>query len=154
VLIAGGWQGGGPLHARQDDAIWRAMVGANLESGYRAMRALLPGMVARKAGSLVVIGSRAAVRPDTSAGAAEYAATKSAIVSLAQAVAAEVLDSFVRVNAVLPSTIDTPANRGGMPKADFSKWVAPSSIAGVISFLLSDAARDVSGAAIPVYGRS
>lgn len=154
VLIAGGWQGGGPLHARSDDAIWRAMLGANLESAYRALRAVLPGMVARGGGSVVVIGSRAAVRPDTSAGAAEYAATKSAVVALAQATAAEVLDKGVRINAILPSTIDTPANRAGMPSADASRWVSPTSIAEVVAFLLSDAARDVSGAAIPVYGKS
>ncbi|MBS2028346.1 MAG: SDR family NAD(P)-dependent oxidoreductase [Deltaproteobacteria bacterium] len=154
VLIAGGWQGGGPLHARADDAIWKAMLGANLESAYRALRAVLPGLVERKAGSIVVVGSRAAVRPDTSAGAAEYAATKSAVVSLCQAVAAEVLSANVRVNAVLPSTIDTPANRAGMPQADFSAWVNPASLASVISFLLSDASKDVSGAALPVYGRA
>jgi len=154
VLVAGGWQGGGPLHARADDAIWRAMLGANLESAYRALRAVLPGLVQRKAGSVVVIGSRAAVRPETSAGAAEYAATKGALVALAQAAAAEVLESGVRVNAVLPSTIDTPANRKAMPGADASRWVSPDSIASVVAFLLSEAARDISGAAIPVYGRS
>lgn len=154
VLIAGGWQGGGPLHARSDDAIWQAMLGANLESAYRALRALLPGMVQRKAGSVVAIGSRAAVRPDTSAGAAEYAATKSAVVALAQAAAAEVLEHGVRVNAVLPSTLDTPANRAAMPNADPSRWVNPASLAQVVAFLLSDASRDVSGAALPVYGRS
>ena len=154
VLVAGGWQGGGPLHTRTGDDIWEIMIGANLQSAYRALRALLPGMVERKAGSIVLIGSRAAVRPDTSAGAAEYAATKSAAVALCQAVAAEVLGASVRVNAVLPSTIDTPANRAGMPQADFSAWVNPASLAAVIGFLLSDASRDVSGAALPVYGRA
>lgn len=154
VLVAGGWQGGAPLHARQGDAIWQAMLGANLESAYRALRAVLPGLVARGQGSVVVIGSRAAVRPESSAGAAEYAATKSAVVALAQAVAAEVLDRGVRVNALLPSTIDTPANRKAMPAADPARWVSPASLAGVVGFLLSDAARDVSGAAIPVYGRA
>ena len=154
VLVAGGWQGGGPLHARPDEAIWRAMLAANLDSAYRALRAVLPGLVARRAGSVVVIGSRAAIRPETSAGAAEYAATKGAVVALAQAVAAEVLDQGVRVNAILPSTIDTPANRKAMPGADASRWVSPESIANVAAFLLSDAARDVSGAALPVYGRS
>lgn len=154
VLIAGGWQGGGTLHTRPDDAIWRAMLGANLESAYRCLRAVLPGMVERRAGSVVVVGSRAAARPDTSAGAAEYAATKSAVVALAQATAAEVLELGVRVNAVLPSTIDTGANRQAMPSADPTRWVAPSSLAGVIGFLLSDAARDISGAALPVYGKS
>jgi NAD(P)-dependent dehydrogenase (short-subunit alcohol dehydrogenase family) len=153
VLIAGGWQGGAPLHARSDDAVWQAMLGANLESAYRALRAVLPGLVARRGGSVVVIGSRAVVRPETSGGAAEYAATKSAVVALSQAVAAEVLEHGVRVNAVLPSTIDTAANRKAMPTADASRWVSLGSLSGVVSFLLSDAARDISGAAIPVYGR-
>jgi NAD(P)-dependent dehydrogenase (short-subunit alcohol dehydrogenase family) len=154
VLIAGAWQGGGPLHARKDDAIWRAMLAANLESAYRALRAVLPGMVERKSGSVVLIGSRVALRPETSAGAAEYAATKGAVVAMAQAVAAETLDSGVRVNAVLPSTLDTAANRKAMPSADPAKWVGTGSLAGVIAFLLSDAAKDISGAALPVYGRS
>ena len=154
VLVAGAWAGGGPLHVRTDDAIWTSMLDANLESAYRALRAVLPGMVARRAGSVVVIGSRAAVRPDTSTGAAEYAATKSAVVALAQAVAAEVVETGVRGNAVLPSTLDTAANRKAMPKADPAKWVAPESLAEVIAFLLSPHARDISGAAIPVYGKS
>jgi len=154
VLVAGGWKGGGPLHARADQAIWQAMLTQNLDSAYQALRAVLPGMVDRKHGSVVVIGSRAAVRPETSAGAAEYAATKAAVVALAQASAAEVVQSGVRVNAVLPSTIDTPANRAAMPQADASRWVSTASLAAVIGFLLSDAARDVTGAALPVYGRS
>jgi NAD(P)-dependent dehydrogenase (short-subunit alcohol dehydrogenase family) len=111
-------------------------------------------MVARRQGSIVVIGSRAVEQPWTSSGAAEYAATKSAVVALARTAAAEVLHSGVRVNAVLPSTLDTPANRAAMPKADASRWVSLESAAGVIAFLLSDDARDVSGAEIPVYGRA
>jgi NAD(P)-dependent dehydrogenase (short-subunit alcohol dehydrogenase family) len=75
-------------------------------------------------------------------------------VALARAVAAEVLESGVRVNAILPSTMDTPANRAAMPKADPGKWVSLDSAAGVIAFLLSDAARDISGVALPVYGRA
>jgi NAD(P)-dependent dehydrogenase (short-subunit alcohol dehydrogenase family) len=102
----------------------------------------------------VVIGSRAVERPWTSGGAAAYAASKAAVVTLAQAIAAEVLAHGVRVNAVLPSIIDTPANRSGMPGADPSAWVSPESLSRVIAFLLSDDARDVSGAAIPVYGRA
>lgn len=154
VLIAGAWQGGSPLHTRTDDAVWQSMFSANQESVYRALRALLPGMVQRKHGSVVVIGSRAAARPDSSAGAAEYAATKSAVVALAQAAAQEVLEARVRINAVLPSTMDTPANRKAMPAVDPARWVATQSMAQVIAFLLSDAAADISGAAIPVYGRS
>jgi NAD(P)-dependent dehydrogenase (short-subunit alcohol dehydrogenase family) len=153
VLVAGGWQGGKPLHT-SDDAVTRAMIAQNFTTAEASMRALLPGMVARRAGAIVVVGSRAAERPWTSAGAAAYAASKAGVVALAQAVAAEVLDSGVRVNAVLPSTIDTPANRHAMPNVDPSTWVAPESIAAVVSFLLSPASRDISGAAIPVYGRA
>lgn len=153
VLIAGGWQGGKPFH-ESDDAEWSAMMTMNLETARRSLRALLPGMVARKHGSIVVIGSRAVERPWTSASAAAYGATKAAVVALAQAIAAEVLDHGVRVNAVLPSTLDTPANRRTMPTADPDKWVSTSSAAAVIAFLLSEDARDISGAAIPLYGRS
>jgi NAD(P)-dependent dehydrogenase (short-subunit alcohol dehydrogenase family) len=154
ALVAGGWSGGAPLHAEADDAAWDAMLAGNLATARGSLRALLPGLVARRRGSIVVIGSRAVERPWTSANASAYAASKSAVVALAQAVAAEVLDHGVRVNAVLPSVIDTPANRGSMPDADFARWVPTSSLAGVIAFLLSDDARDVSGAALPVYGRS
>lgn len=152
VLAAGGYRGGAPVAASKDDAALDAMLAANLATAHATLAALLPGMVARKHGSVVVIGSAASVRPWQSPGAAAYAASKAAAVALTQAAAAEVLASGVRVNAILPSTIDTPANRAGMPDADFSKWVTPQSIAGVVTFLLSDASRDISGAAIPVYG--
>lgn len=154
ALIAGGWRGGAPLHEEKGDDVWNAVMGANLETVHRSLARLLPPMVAGGRGSIVVIGSRAAEQPWTSAGAAAYAASKAAVVALSQAVAAEVLDAGVRVNAVLPSTIDTPANRAAMPKTDASQWVSLGSVAGVIAFLLSDAARDISGAALPVYGRA
>jgi len=102
----------------------------------------------------VVIGSRAAVQPETSARASGYAASKAAVVALAKAVAAEVLDFGVRVNALLPSTMDTPANRAAMPGVDPAKWVSLSSAAGVVAFLLGEEARDISGVALPVYGRA
>jgi NAD(P)-dependent dehydrogenase (short-subunit alcohol dehydrogenase family) len=155
ALIAGGWMGGTPVHAAKDaDAAFEGMMKANVETAYRALRALLPAMVAAKSGSIVVVGSRGAVRPETSAGAAAYAASKAAVVAMAQAVAEEVKEHGVRINAILPSTMDTPANRAAMPKADPARWVSLESAAGVIAFLLSDAARDVSGAALPVYGRA
>jgi NAD(P)-dependent dehydrogenase (short-subunit alcohol dehydrogenase family) len=156
ALIAGGWRGGQTFHesgAKGED-IWRAMMSANLETAHRSLVRLLPAMVAAKRGAVVVVGSRVAQQPWTGAGAAAYTASKAAVVALAQAVAAEVLEHGVRVNAVLPSTLDTPANRAAMPGADASKWVALPSLAAVIAFLLSDAARDVSGAAVPVYGRA
>jgi len=153
ALIAGGWQGGKPLH-EEDPATWSAMTSANLETAHASLRALLPGMVARARGRVVVVGSRAVERPWTSAKASAYGATKAAVVALAQAAAAEVLDHGVRINAILPSTLDTPANRHAMPNVDPSTWVSLDSCAGVIAFLLSDDARDVSGAALPVYGRA
>jgi NAD(P)-dependent dehydrogenase (short-subunit alcohol dehydrogenase family) len=154
ALVAGGWRGGKPLHEEEGDEVWRAMMDANLETVHRGLRALLPPMVARKRGSIVAIGSRAAVDPASSAKAAAYAASKAATVALVQAVAAEVREHGVRVNAVLPSTMDTPANRAAMPGADPARWVSLPSAAGVVAFLLGDEARDISGAAIPVYGRS
>jgi len=153
ALIAGGWQGGTPLHAATDDTVFEQMHAANLETVYRTLRALLPGMVARRRGSVVVVGSRAVERPWESAGAAAYAAAKAGVVALARTAAAETLEHGVRINAVLPSTIDTPANRAAMPDADPTRWVSQDSLAQVIAFLLSNAARDVTGATLPVYGR-
>lgn len=153
ALIAGAWRGGKALHEEDDDATWRTMMDSNLETVHRSLRALLPPMVARKRGAIVAIGSRAAIDAASSARAAAYAASKAAAVALVQAVAAEVREHGVRVNAVLPSTMDTPANRVAMPGADPTRWVSLPSAAGVIAFLLSDEARDISGAAIPVYGR-
>ena len=154
ALIAGGWDGGAPLHAAKDDSAYQKMIALNVDTAYRALRSLLPSMVEKKRGSIVVVGSRAVERPWTSAGAAAYGASKAAVVAMAQAVAQEVLEHGVRINAILPSTLDTPANRASMPDADPSKWVALESASAVITFLLSDDARDVSGAALPVYGRS
>jgi NAD(P)-dependent dehydrogenase (short-subunit alcohol dehydrogenase family) len=154
ALIAGAWRGGRALYEEKSDETWTTMMGANVETVHRSLVRLLPAMVARKRGSVVVVGSRVVEQPWTSAGSAAYAASKSAVVALARAVAAEVLESGVRVNAILPSTMDTPANRAAMPKADPGKWVSLDSAAGVVAFLLSDAARDISGVALPVYGRA
>jgi NAD(P)-dependent dehydrogenase (short-subunit alcohol dehydrogenase family) len=152
ALVAGAWQGGSPLHAGSRDGTARAMMRANFETAYEGLRALLPAMVASSGGSIVLVGSRAAVQPWSSGGAAEYAASKAAVLALAQTAAAEVGDRGVRVNTILPSTLDTPANRAAMPKADATRWVSVASAAEVIAFLLSPEARDVSGAAVPVYG--
>jgi len=153
VLTAGAWQGGAPFHEAGDE-VWTAMLQSNLETARRSLQGLLPGMVARGHGSVVVIGSRAAERPFSGAGASAYTASKAAVVALAQAVAEEVRDRGVRLNAVLPGTIDTPANRRAMPDADPTKWVSLDSLTGAIAFLISDEARDISGAALPIYGRS
>lgn len=154
ALIAGGWAGGTDLVDAPDDSAWSTMITSNLETVHRALAALLPPMVKAHRGAIVVIGSRVVERPWDGKGQAAYAASKAGAVALAQAVAAEVMDSGVRINAVLPSTMDTPANRGAMPDADPARWVSLDSAAGVIGFLLSDDARDVTGAALPVYGRA
>ena len=154
VLVAGGWDGGAPLHAAKDDTGYAKMIALNVDTAYHALRALLPSMVERKHGSVVVVGSRAVERPWTSTGSAAYAASKAAVVTMAQTVAQEVLEHGVRINAILPSTMDTPANRSSMPAADPTKWVSLDSASSVIAFLLSEDARDVSGAVLPVYGRA
>ncbi len=148
VLVAGAWRGG------RDEATWEAMLGANLHTARRAFDALLPGMIARREGSLVVMGSRAVERPWESAGAAAYAASKAAVVAMARAIAEEVKDSGVRVNAILPATIATKANAAAMTDADANWWVKPRGLAELIGYLLSPAAAEVTGAAIPVYGRA
>jgi NAD(P)-dependent dehydrogenase (short-subunit alcohol dehydrogenase family) len=153
VLTAGAWRGGHDFHEPHAAGDYRAVMDANLESANVALRAVLPGMVQRGRGSVVLVGSRAGVRPYDARGDAAYAAAKAALTALAQAIAAEVLERGVRVNLVLPSTIDTPANRQAMPDADHTRWVSTESLGGVIEFLLSERARDISGAALPVYGR-
>jgi NAD(P)-dependent dehydrogenase (short-subunit alcohol dehydrogenase family) len=153
VLVAGTWKGGKRMFEAGADADFGTLFSANLETARVSLQALLPRLVAAKSGSVVAIGSRTAVRPWEGARSAGYAASKAALVALVQAAAAEVLGDGVRINALLPSTIDTPANRAAMPKHDPSTWVSVESLSGVIAFLLSDAARDISGAAIPVYGR-
>ena len=150
VHLVGGFGGGKPVAETGDD-VWDQMMNMNLRAAVGMFRAVLPQMIAAKRGSIVAIASRAAVEP--MAGFAAYSVSKAGLVALVKTVALEVRDAGVNVNAVMPSVIDTPANRRAMEGADFSKWVAPESIAGLLVWLTSEAARDVSGAAIPVYGR-
>jgi NAD(P)-dependent dehydrogenase (short-subunit alcohol dehydrogenase family) len=127
----------------------------NLRPTYLMSAAVIPHMLENPMphrGAIVCVGSRAALQPFS--GAAGYIASKAAVIAFAQAVAAEYKNDGIRCNAILPSTIDTPANRQSMPKADHSKWVQPSEIAGVVAHLLSDQVGPTSGAAIPVYGRA
>ena len=101
-------------------------------------------------GRIIAIGSRAALEPGAGVGA--YSASKAAMVSLIRTVALENKDAGITANVILPGTMDTPANRKFMPNADVSKWVQPAAIAALITWLASDAGKDVNGAAIPVYG--
>ena len=124
----------------------------NLRPTFLATRAALPLLVEGGGGSIVCMSARAAVRPF--AGAAAYASSKAAVARFAECVAIEYRDQGVRCNAVLPSVIDTPANRAAEPDADHSRWVHPSEVAQVVLFLCSENSAPVSGAAIPVYGRA
>jgi NAD(P)-dependent dehydrogenase (short-subunit alcohol dehydrogenase family) len=144
--------GGGAAVADTDDKTWDNMINLNLRAAFLAIRAALKPMVAAKRGRIVVIGARAALEPMPNFTA--YAVSKAAVVALMRNVAAEVKDLGITANVVLPSIIDTPPNRKAMPNADFSKWVAPDSIAHLLVWLASEAASDVSGAVIPIYGKS
>ncbi len=151
VNTVGGFAGGRKVH-EDDLAAWDAMHRINLRTTLNACRAVAPHFVRQGAGRIVNVAARAALSGVAGLGA--YGASKSEVIYLTQTLAAELKENGIGVNCVLPGTIDTPQNRRDMPNADFTKWVAPAAIADVMLFLASDAARAVSGAAVPVYGRS
>ena len=151
VNLVGGFAAGGRVHETPIEEFERQFR-LNLRPTYLVTQAALPSLLEAGGGSIVCVGTRAAVQPFS--GAAGYVASKAAVIALAQAVAAEYKNDGVRCNAILPSVIDTPANRSAMPNADHEKWVRPAEIAGVIAHLLSDDSTPTSGAAIPVYGRA
>ena len=148
--LVGGFAGGQTV-ADTDDATFQRMFDMNLNSAFHMLRAVIPHMRKAGAGRMVAIGSRAAENPGPSVGA--YSASKAALVSLIRTVALENKDAGITVNVILPGTIDTPANRKDMLGADTSTWVQPASIASLIVWLASEAGKDVTGAAIPVYGK-
>jgi len=151
VNTVGGYAGGTKLW-ELETKVFDQMLALNLRSGYALSRAAVRAMLKEGHGAIVNVASKAAV--DHAGGAAAYAASKSAAVALLDSLAADLQGSGVRANTVLPSIIDTEANRKAMPKADFAKWPKPEEIARVILFLCSDDARVIHGAAIPVYGDS
>ncbi len=151
VNTVGGYAGGTKLW-ELDTKVFEQMLTLNLRSGYALSRAAVRAMLKEGHGAIVNVASKAAV--DHAGGAAAYAASKSAAVALLDSLAEDLKGSGVRVNTILPSIIDTEANRKAMPKADFAKWPKPEEIARVILFLCSDDARVIHGAAIPVYGDS
>jgi NAD(P)-dependent dehydrogenase (short-subunit alcohol dehydrogenase family) len=128
------------------------MLRLNLRSGYALARAVLPTMLKQQSGSFVNVAAKAAF--DHGAGAAAYAASKAAAVALIDSLAADTKGTGVRVNSILPSIIDTPANRQAMPDANFDSWPKPEQIAQVVLFLSSDMASVIHGAAVPVYGNN
>jgi len=151
VNTVGGYVGGTKLW-ELDTKRFDQMLALNLRSGYVLARAAVKLMLKQGNGAIVNVASKAAF--DHAAGAAAYAASKAAAVAMMDSLAADLKGSGVRVNSVLPSIIDTEANRKAMPQADFSKWPKPEEIARVILFLCSDDSKVINGAAIPVYGQS
>jgi NAD(P)-dependent dehydrogenase (short-subunit alcohol dehydrogenase family) len=151
VNLVGGFAAGGRVHETPVEE-FAAQFRLNLRPTYLVTQAALPHLVAAGQGSIVCVGTRAALQPFP--GAAGYIASKAAVIAFAHAVAVEYREDRVRCNAILPSVIDTPANRAAMPNADHARWVKPADIAGVITFLLSPDSEPMSGAAVPVYGRA
>jgi NAD(P)-dependent dehydrogenase (short-subunit alcohol dehydrogenase family) len=146
VNLVGGYAGGGLVH-ETPIAEFEAMLRLNLRPTYLVTAAALPALVAAGGGAVVCVSSRAAQQPFPRA--AGYVAAKAAVLAFANAVAVEYADAGVRCNAVLPTVIDTPANRAAMPEADHSRWVPPAQIAKVIRFLASAESAPTTGAAIP-----
>lgn len=149
VNTVGGYAGGIKLW-ELDTKVFDAMLALNLRSGYALARAVLPPMLRQRNGAILNVAAKAAL--DRGAGAGAYAASKAAAVALMGSLAGDTQGTGVRVNSILPSIIDTEANRRAMPNADFAAWPKPEEIAEVILFLCSDGARAIHGAAIPVYG--
>jgi NAD(P)-dependent dehydrogenase (short-subunit alcohol dehydrogenase family) len=146
VLAAGGWTGGAPFD-ESPQGEWEAMLRTNLDTVAHVCRAALPHL-RKQGGSVVAVGSRAA--ETGGAGMAAYAVSKVAVHALVRVLALENAAHGVRFNAVLPGTIDTPANRRAMPDADRSRWTSPDAVARVIRFLLSSDSAPTTGALVPV----
>jgi NAD(P)-dependent dehydrogenase (short-subunit alcohol dehydrogenase family) len=148
VNVAGGfrWE----TLADGDVETWDQLYAMNLRTAVVCCKTVLPAMLARGGGRIVNIGAAAAARAGAGMGA--YTASKAGVQRLTESLSEELKDRGITVNAILPGTIDTPRNRADMPDADFTRWVAPQTIAGVIVFLASEAAGAVTGASIPVLG--
>lgn len=148
--IAGGYRGGAPVHETPPEA-WDFTMNLNAKSVFLVAGAVVPHMIEGGYGKIVNVAASRGLKGTKNNGA--DSAAKSAVIRLTESLAAELKDDNINVNCIIPKMIDTPANREAMPKADFSKWVAPEKIAEVLLFLSSDASSAIQGAAIPVYGR-
>jgi NAD(P)-dependent dehydrogenase (short-subunit alcohol dehydrogenase family) len=151
VNLVGGYAQNGRIHETDPDEFDRLMT-LNLRPSILLARAAMPRFLRRGGGAFVAVSARPALRPFP--GAAPYIVSKAAVLAFVQTLDAEYRQDGIRANAVLPSVIDTPANRADQPDADYSKWVLPEEIAKVIRFLVSDESAPMSGAAVPVYGRA
>jgi NAD(P)-dependent dehydrogenase (short-subunit alcohol dehydrogenase family) len=151
VNLVGGFAAGGRVHETPVEDFERQFQ-LNLRPTYLLCHAALPRLIEAGGGSIVCVSTRAALRPFP--GAAGYISSKAAVLAFVDALAVEYTKDGVRANAILPSVIDTPANRASQPDADFERWVSPEQIARVIRFLCSEDSAPISGAHIPVYGRA
>ncbi len=151
VNLVGGFASGGRVHETPIEDFERQFR-LNLRPTYLLCQAALPRLLEGGGGAIVCVSTRAALRPFP--GAAGYISSKAAVLAFVDALAAEYTADGVRANAILPSVIDTPANRASQPDADHSRWVSPEQIAGVIRFLCSEESAPISGAHVPVYGRA
>lgn len=149
--IAGGFTMG-PMMQDTEDKSWDLMINLNARSVFYTCRAVIPNMLDNQGGRIINVSARAAIEGKGRMG--PYCASKAAVKTLTESLAAENKFDNINVNCILPGTIDTPQNRNDMPDADFAKWVPPAALADVVMFLASDASRCVTGAAIPVYGQS
>lgn len=149
--IAGGFTMGPPVHETPDKD-WELMLNLNARTVFYCCRAVVPRMLASGGGRIINVSARAATRGVGHMG--PYCTSKAAVITLTEALADELKEQGINVNCVLPGTLDTPQNRAAMPDQDPGRWVPLEALADVILFLASDAARAVSGAAVPVYGRS
>lgn len=149
--IAGGFRMGSAVH-ETSDSDWNMLLDLNGRSVLHAVRAVVPQMLQAGRGKIINVSANAALRGVAQMGA--YCASKDIVIRITEAMAAELRESNINVNCVLPSMIDTPVNRAAMPDADVARWVSPDALAEVIVFLASDGARAINGAAIPVVGRS
>jgi NAD(P)-dependent dehydrogenase (short-subunit alcohol dehydrogenase family) len=151
VNLVGGFDAPGRVHETPIES-FEGQLRTNLRATYLVSAAALAGMLERKTGSIVCVSARAALQPFP--GAAGYISAKAAVLAFVAALASEYTPAGIRANAIMPSIIDTPANRASQPDADHSAWVSPQEIASVIAFLCSPEASAVSGAQVPVYGRA
>jgi NAD(P)-dependent dehydrogenase (short-subunit alcohol dehydrogenase family) len=149
VHLVGGWAGGQPVSAAPADELSR-MLEINLLPAWQTLRATLGKLRRNGGGAFIGVGSRAAV--EAAPQAAAYGAAKAGLVALLRAAAAEEAAHHIRINCVLPGTLDTPANRAAMPGADFSRWVPVERVASLILWLASEPGASTTGAAIPIYG--
>jgi NAD(P)-dependent dehydrogenase (short-subunit alcohol dehydrogenase family) len=149
INTVGGFRAGTPIHETPVET-WDFMMDLNGKAVFIVSKAIIPQMIRQKSGKIVHIAARPGL--EGRANMAAYSASKSAVIRLTESAGDELKDKGINFNCILPGTIDTPENRKASPEADFNQWVKPESLADVILFLASDTARDIHGAAIPVYG--